>query len=327
MVLAPAGSAAAGPAGRFAGVELGGTKVVVTLADGLDIVERHSLPTTNPGDTLGAAVDMLAAWDAQAPLAAIGIASFGPIRLDPAAADYGTMLATTKPGWAGAGVVAAFASRFDCPVALDTDVNGAGIAEAALGAGQGCRTIVYLTIGTGVGGGVIVDGWPAPGRFHPEIGHLRLRRADGDGFAGTCSFHGDCIEGLISGPALRARFGRDPATVDPVDPAWDMVASDLAELFAALMLTLSPDRIVVGGSVALGQPDLVARATRLAGETLATYIGDYDVAALSCIIGPPMLGHDAGPLGSILLAIRASQCGTPGVTTGLRSAALRDSRG
>jgi len=319
--------AAAPAAGRFAGVELGGTKVIVTLADGIDIAEQHSLPTTSPAETLGAAVARLAAWDDAAPLAAIGIASFGPIRVDPAATDYGTMLCTTKAGWAGAHIVGAFAERFACPIALDTDVNGAGIAEAVLGAGRGCRTIVYLTIGTGVGGGVIVGGRPVIGRLHPEIGHLRLRRGEGDAFAGACSFHGDCIEGLLSGPALRARFGRDPATVDPSDPAWDMAASDLAELFVALMLTLSPDRIIVGGSVALGQPGLLARATDRAGEMLIKYIPDYDVAALSCIVRPPALKNDAGPMGAILLAVGADRQGPPGVTSGLRSSALRDSRG
>ena len=315
------------PAGRFAGVELGGTKVIVTLADGLDIVEQHSLATTTPDETLGGAVAILADWDTLAPLSAIGIASFGPIRVDPAAADYGQMLRTTKLGWSGAPVAGAFAARFGCPIGLDTDVNGAGIAEAELGAGRDCKTIVYLTIGTGVGGGVIVGGQPVVGRLHPEIGHLRLRRADGDGFAGACSFHGDCIEGLVSGPALRARFGRDPATVAPNDRAWEPVVSDLAELIAALMLTLSPDRIIVGGSVALGQPDLLIRATQSAAEWLMKYVGDYDVTALSCIVVPPTLKNDAGPLGAILLAARAAQAGTAGITTGLRSTVLRDSAG
>lgn len=315
------------PVGRFAGVELGGTKVIVTLADGLDIVARHSLTTTTPDETLGAAVNWLADWDAQAPLSAIGIASFGPIRVDPAAADYGMILHTTKPGWSGARVGGAFAARFGCPIGLDTDVNGAGIAEAALGAGRDCNMIVYLTIGTGIGGGVIMDGRPVVGRLHPEIGHMRLRRAAGDGFAGGCSFHGDCIEGLVSGPALWARFGRDPATVDPADPVWDAVVSDLAELLIALMLTLSPDRIVVGGSVALGQPDLLIRATQCAAEWLIAYIGDYDGTAMSCIVVPAALKQDAGPLGAILLAVRAAQLGTSGVTSGLRSTALRDSAG
>lgn len=315
------------PVGRFAGVELGGTKVIVTLADGIAIVEQRSFPTTTPDETLGRAVAQLASWDEQASLSAIGIASFGPIRVDPVAPDHGVMLHTTKPGWSGARVVGAFAARFDCPIGLDTDVNGAGIAEAALGAGQGCNTIVYLTIGTGVGGGVIVDGRPIVGRLHPEIGHMRLRRAPGDGFPGACIFHGDCVEGLISGPALRARLGRDPATVDPADPVWDVVAADLAELIATLMLTLSPGRIIVGGGIALGQPDLLARATQCAAEWLTSYIADYDVTALSSIVVPPVLKQNAGPLGAILLAAQAVQVGTPGVTTGLRSAALRDSAG
>jgi fructokinase len=315
------------PVGRFAGVELGGTKTILTLADGVTIVDQHSYATTTPDETLGSAVARLASWDEQAPLSAIGIASFGPIRVDPAAPDHGVMLHTTKPGWSGARVAAAFAARFGCPIGLDTDVNGAGIAEAALGAGRGCHTIVYLTIGTGVGGGVIVDGRPVIGRLHPEIGHMRLRRAPGDDFAGACTFHGDCIEGLLSGPALRARFGRDPATVDPADAAWDAVVADLAELIATLMLTLSPGRIIVGGSVALGQPDLLVRATVCAAEWLTTYIADYDVTALSCIVVPPVLKQNAGPLGAILLAVQAAQVGTPGVTTGLRSEALRDSAG
>ena len=320
-------ASAALPTGRLAGVELGGTKVILTLTDGGKVVEQASLPTKSPGATLAAAVDRLARWDAAAPLAAIGIASFGPIRVDPAAPDFGTMLTTTKPGWTGARVVAAFSDRFACPVALDTDVNGAGMAEAALGAGQGCRTNVYLTIGTGLGGGVIVDGRPVAGRLHPEIGHLRLRRAAGDGFAGACIFHGDCIEGLVSGAALRARFGRDPASVAPGDPAWEMVVSDLAELFVALMLTLSPDRIIVGGSVALGQGAVVARATECASERLINYVADYDVAALSYIVVPPALKHDAGPLGAILIAAGAVHAGTTGVRTDLRSNLLRDSAG
>lgn len=286
---------------RLAGVELGGTKAIVVLADGLDIVERVALPTTAPAETLGRAVEVLAAWRFDA----IGIGSFGPVRVNRSAPDFGTMLDTPKPGWRGARIVAPFAERFACPVALDTDVNVAGMAEAAVGAGRGCRTIVYLTIGTGVGAGIVVGGKPVTGRLHPEAGHLRLRRAAGDAFAGACPFHGDCVEGLISGPALAARFGRDPAEVDPADARWEMVAQDFAELFAALMLTLSPERIIVGGSVALGQPDLMARATIAAADRLIGYVPDYDADALARIVVPPALGHNAGPLGTIFLAASA----------------------
>lgn len=318
---------AALPPGRFAGVEIGGTKVIVTLADGGAMRAREQFATTTPEETLGRALDALASWNTEAALAAIGIASFGPVRVDTNAPDHGHILETTKPGWTGAAIAQPFAARFGRPVGLDTDVNGAGVAEAMLGAGQGCGTIVYLTLGTGVGGGVIVDGRPVPGRLHPEMGHLRLRRAAGDAFAGACTFHGDCIEGLVSGPALRARFGRDPATVPADDAGWEAVASDLAELFTAIMLTLSPDRIVVGGGIALGQPALVKRATVIAATRLRNYMPDYDMETLSAIVVPPLLGADAGPLGAILLAAAAAQSGTPGVRTSLRSEALRDSRG
>lgn len=283
---------------RLAGVELGGTKAIVVVADGLDIVERVTIPTTTPDETLGRAIDVLAKWQFDA----IGIGSFGPVRVNPAAADFGTILDTPKPGWRGAKVLAPFAERFGCPVALDTDVNAAGMAEAAVGAGRGCRTVVYLTVGTGVGAGIVVDGRPVTGRLHPELGHLSLRRAAGDGFPGSCPFHRDCVEGLISGPALAARFGGNPVDVDPADAGWDMVAQDFAELFAMLMFTLSPERIVIGGSVALGQPDVMARATAAAADRLISYIPDYDPAALAEIVVPPALGHDAGPLGTIFLA-------------------------
>lgn len=286
---------------RLAGVELGGTKTVVVVARGLDIVERVTIPTTTPGETLERAIDALAAWRFDA----IGIGSFGPVRVNPSAPDFGTMLDTPKPGWRGARIVAPFAKRFACPIALDTDVNAAGMAEAATGAGRDCRTIVYLTIGTGVGGGILVDGKPVAGRLHPELGHMRLRRAAGDVFAGACPFHGDCVEGLISGPALAVRFDGNPADVDPADARWEEVAQDCAELFAALMLTLSPERIIVGGSVALGQPGLMARATNAAAERLTGYIPDYDAATLAQIIVPPALKHDAGPLGTIFLAATA----------------------
>lgn len=312
-------------AARLAGVELGGTKTIMTLGEGLNICEQRTIATTDPGETLRLAVEQLRVWNDAAPLDAIGLASFGPVRVNRAAADYGTMLDTPKPGWRGAKIIAPFADDFLCPIALDTDVNAAGIAEAERGAGRGCGTIVYLTIGTGVGGGVIVDGKPLTGRLHPEIGHLRLRRADGDGFGGACAFHGDCIEGLVSGPALRQRFGADPAGVDPADARWLPVASDLAELFAALMLTLSPERIIVGGSVALGQTHLLSRAADIAANRLVAYVADYDATALSCIVVPPLLMQDAGPIGALMLAARAASREPTGDTTGLRSSALRDS--
>lgn len=290
----------------FAGIELGGTKTVVVRGTPGNICDRHEYATTDPAATLGKAADLLSQWHGEAALAAIGIASFGPVRIDPAAPDFGTILATPKPGWSRVPIIAAIRARLSLPAAIDTDVNGAALAEHRLGAARGCASAVYITIGTGVGGGVLVNGQPIHGMLHPEIGHLRLRRVAGDGFAGACRFHGDCIEGLISGPALAARFARHPATVDPTDPAWEPVAADLAELLFALLIAFSPQRIVIGGGVVLKQPHLLRAAIAAVPKRLAGYLDDIDTERLGAIIVPAALGDDAGPHGALVIAERAA---------------------
>lgn len=289
----------------LAGIELGGTKTIVVRGDPRQIAERIEIPTTTPGETLSRATAILKQWHAGSPLQALGIGSFGPIRVDPAAADYGTMLATPKPGWGGAPLLATVRSQIDLPLLIDTDVNAAALAECEMGAAQGCSTIVYVTIGTGIGAGVIVEGMPLHGALHPETGHIRLRRAPGDSFAGTCPFHGDCLEGLVSGPALAARFGRHPGEAPADDPRWGFAASDLGELIAALLLSYAPQRIVIGGGVGLGQPQLLAGALRTVPGRIAGYLPDIDTARLSELVVAARLGNDAGPAGTLLLAQRA----------------------
>ena len=291
---------------RLAGLELGGTKCIAVLGSGTAITERRVLPTTTPAETLADSLAVLREWDAVAPLAAIGVASFGPVRIDPAADDYGRILATPKPGWSYADLLGPLRDAFGCPLALDTDVNAAALAELRWGAGQGCSSLVYLTIGTGVGGGIAIDGRPVHGALHPELGHLKLRRAAGDSFAGVCSFHGDCTEGLISGPALAARFDGNIHDAAPDDPRRDFVASDLAQLFAALILTLAPQKILVGGGVGLGVPGLLDAAISRLPALLGGYLPELGPGALRAMIGPPALGSDAGPLGAIALAHDAS---------------------
>ena len=288
------------------GIELGGTKCIVVRGDVGNIAERVVFATLTPEQTLRAALDQIALWHAEAPVEAIGIASFGPVRVNREAADYGTVLKTPKPGWSGAQVLAMVQERFDCPVAVDTDVNAAALAEHALGAGQGCANLVYLTIGTGLGGGVLVEGRPVHGSLHPEIGHVRLRRAEGDAFAGVCPFHGDCIEGLIAGPALIARLPVMPAELGSDAPEWTPVGHDLAELLAQLLLTLSPQRIIIGGGVANRQPHLLARARKILPDLLAGYLDPSDAAYFEELICPPALGDDAGPMGALVLAAQAA---------------------
>ena len=293
------------PAPRLAGIELGGTKCIAVLGSGEQIVDRRIFPTTTPEETLGAAIALLRQWDDQSPIAAIGIASFGPIRVNPAAPDFGTILATPKPGWGGTQILGEVSRNLSCPIAIDTDVNAAALAEYAQGAARGCSSVVYLTIGTGLGGGVLIDGRPVHGRMHPEIGHIRVRRMSGDTFTGACPFHGDCIEGLVAGPALEARLPVHPGELDRTDPAWDAVGLDLAELLAQLMLTLSPERIVIGGGVSMRQPHLLDRARRALPGILAGYLGEWQEEDLASLICHPALGDDAGPNGALVLASRA----------------------
>lgn len=287
---------------RYAGLEMGGTKTIAVLGRPGDIEDRIEFPTTTPSATLGRANDVLARWQAAEPIQGLGVASFGPIRLSAEAGDYGTILDTPKPGWAGTSVLQILKSAYSGPLALDTDVNAAALAEHQFGAGQGCGTLVYITIGTGVGGGVLVDGKPLHGALHPEIGHLRLRRAPHDTFPGACRYHGGCAEGLLSGPALEARFGCPPGEVRADKSGWACVASDLAELLTNLLLGLSPERIIVGGGVSMRQPGLLEAAIARLPERLGGYLGDVSAAELGSRIVLPQLGNDAGPNGSLCLA-------------------------
>ena len=289
----------------FAGVELGGTKSIAVLAREGEIIEQVTLPTLGPDETLGALSHQLRDWARNHSVSALGIASFGPIRLEASAPEYGRMHETPKPGWSGAPVAEALTAGLDCPWLIDTDVNGAALAEYRWGAGRGTTSLCYVTVGTGVGGGLVIDGRPVHGAMHPEIGHLRLRRMAGDSFAGACRFHGDCVEGLISGPALAGRFGSDPAQVSSQDPRREAVASDIAELAAAMLLTTSAQRILIGGGVGLARTALLDRARALLVERQGAYLPFLDAATAQVMLGAPALGEQAGPLGAIALAMAA----------------------
>lgn len=290
---------------RLAGLELGGTKSIALIASGQTILDQVSIPTTAPDETLRRLNAQLLAWQDEAPIEAIGIASFGPVQLDRRAPRYGTMLTTPKPGWTGAPVADRLTQGLDCPWIMDTDVNGAALAEYRWGAGQGCDSFCYVTIGTGLGGGLIVDGKPVHGIMHPEMGHIRLKRAAIDTFAGVCPFHGDCIEGLVSGPALAARFGVPASSVADDHPVWDHVVSDLAEFAGALLLTTAARRILFGGGVSGARPFLLDRVGDLLVERLGSYLPFLNEASVRDIIRAPALGDKAGPRGALALAENA----------------------
>lgn len=296
---------------RIAGVELGGTKGVALIARDTEIIAEHRVPTTTPAETLGALATWLRDQHASAPFAALGIASFGPLSLKRDARDYGHITATPKPHWSGADVIGAFAAWFDGPIGFDTDVNGAALAEARWGAALGCSTTIYLTIGTGVGGGIVVDGKPVHGLIHPEMGHVRVRRVAGDTFAGICPYHGDCVEGLVSGPVLAARAGVAGDAIAADHPIWGTVAQDIAELLTGLILSVSPERIILGGGVGVGRMHLTPLIRDAVAERLGGYVAGIDRAALETLIIQPGLGDRAGPLGAIALGLNALQAPSP----------------
>lgn len=283
----------------YAGVELGGTKCVAILGRGPDDVSaREVIPTTSPDETLGALERVLDGWEFDA----LGIASFGPIDLDRSSPGYGRMLATPKPGWAGADVLGRLSEDRSVPTVLDTDVNGAALAEMRWGAGRGFDDFAYITVGTGVGVGLIVAGKPTGGFAHCELGHIRVARLLGDEWPGSCPFHGNCVEGLASGSALKARYGDELPALGPNHPAWENVAWTLAQLCQAIVSASAPRRITIGGGVVDQQPHLLGKIQSKLIDSLNGYIrlpddGDY--------IRAPALGGDAGPLGAIALAMTA----------------------
>ena len=284
------------------GIEIGGTKTLISLAVAEEIIGSAQFPTTSPGETLGRARAQVAAWVKAHPVQALGIASFGPLQLDPQSPDFGFMLKTPKHGWTHADILGTLGKDWPFPSAIDTDVNAAALAEHRWGAGRGEAAICYITIGTGVGGGHLFDGRLVHGAMHPEIGHIRIRRPSSDAFPGTCPFHGDCIEGLVSGPALAQRFSAKIEEVADSDPKWDDVARDIAELVSILLLTTAATRILFGGSVILKRPFQIDMLHKHVVTQIGGYLPLVGADTMTDIVMLAGLRERAGPLGSIALA-------------------------
>lgn len=292
---------------RIAGVELGGTKCVVVLADSDGkILVQETVPTTDPDTTLAGIEGHLDAWSRTGGFAALGIASFGPLDLDPSSPTYGNITSTAKPGWQDTPVAARLAQRYGVTTAFDTDVNGAAFAERRWGAGQGLDDLAYVTVGTGVGVGLIVNGRTTRGIGHCEAGHMRIARAgaEGDGsvadnWPGICPYHGDCVEGLASGPAIAARTGLAGNILEDDDPVWMEVVEALAQMTQAIVSLTGPRRILFGGGVIATRPVLVSRIEQRVRELVGTYL-----TLPECdFVTAPGLGTSAGPLGPIALAL------------------------
>lgn len=291
---------------RIGAIEAGGTKFVLAVADARGtIIDRKRVDTRTPAETFP---EMAAFFAAHAPLAGIGIASFGPIDINPASPAYGTFTTTPKPGWSGARFHDALAG-LGAPILVDTDVNGAALGEWLAGAGMGCETLAYTTVGTGIGAGVLHQGLSRGGISHLEAGHIRVRRDPArDPFPGRCPFHGDCLEGLASGPAIIDRWGMplDEAARLHTD-AVPLIASYLADLAVSLVLLHMPDRLIFGGGV-MKTPGLLESLRAETEARLAGYLGHPRLdPGLAGYIVPPGLGDDAGITGAIALGQRASR--------------------
>ncbi len=288
----------------YGGIEAGGTKFVCAIGTGPeDIRAITQFPTTTPSETLSQAIAFFQLASAQQDLGAVGIGSFGPVDPRPSSPTFGYITSTPKPGWAQTDFVGPIQRALGVPVRFDTDVNAAALGEHEWGAARGLDDVLYLTIGTGIGGGGVMNGKLMHGLLHPEMGHMRLPHdLVRDPFPGACPFHGDCLEGLAAGPAIQARWGRCGQELPPDHPAWDLEAHYLALALANLICTLSPQRIILGGGV-MQQPGLLPRVREQVQKLLNGYIGAPEISrGISSYIAAPLLGKRAGVLGAIALA-------------------------
>lgn len=298
--------------GLIGAIEAGGTKFILAVArtDG-KIVARTRLPTLAPAETWPAVQSFFGQAAAQhGPIAAFGVASFGPVDTDPASPAYGTITTTPKPGWPGARFHDAL-DGFGAPIAVDTDVNGAAIGEWLAGAGAGCRTLAYTTIGTGIGTGIVRQGHSLKGFSHFESGHILVPRdAQRDPFGGSCPFHGHCVEGLASGSAIARRWGR---SLDQLGtPEIKLIASYIAHLASTLILLHMPDRLIFGGGV-MKTAGLLAAVRKATETALNGYVRHPRLdPGLERYIVAPGLGDDAGITGAIALGRQALERGQNG---------------
>ena len=288
----------------YGGIEAGGTKFVCALGTGPDDVRALTrFSTRTPGETLAEAIAFFR--EQPEPPVAIGIGSFGPVDPNPASPTYGYITSTPKPGWAHTDIAGAVCRALDVPVAFDTDVNAAALGEHRWGAAQNLDTFLYLTVGTGIGGGGLAQGRRLHGLVHPEMGHIYVPRAPGDDFEGSCPYHGACLEGLATGPSLEKRWGQPAHTLPEDHPAWGFEAHYLAMAVVNYILVLSPQRVILGGGV-MHQKHLFPMIREKVQRALNGYVQAPPILdTIDRYIVPPALGDRAGVLGSMALALEA----------------------
>lgn len=290
------------------GIEAGGTKFVCAVGTGPgDIRAETRFSTTTPEETISRAIDFFREQN-EGSLQALGIASFGPVDPDPTSPTFGYITSTPKPAWADTDFAGPLGDALGVPTGFDTDVNGAALGEWRWGAAQGLDTFIYLTIGTGIGGGGMVNGELMHGLVHPEMGHIRIPHDwNGDPYPGRCPFHGDCLEGMASGPAIGERWGQSAKTLPKEHSAWKLEANYLAYALVNFIVTLSPQRLILGGGV-MEQEQLFPMVRQKVLELLNGYVqAAAIIEEIDTYIVPPALGGEAGVLGAFALADRALQ--------------------
>ncbi|MBN1643739.1 MAG: ROK family protein [Dehalococcoidales bacterium] len=293
----------------YGGIEAGGTWFVCAVGTGPDNLSVETkFHTTTPTDTINNAIDFFREQAKKYPLTAIGIGAFGTVDMNQASPTHGHILATPKTGWANTDFAGMVRKALDVPTYIDTDVNLAALAEHRWGLAQGLDTFIYMTVGTGIGGGGMVNGKLIHGLIHPEMGHIRVPHDwNRDPFPGTCPFHEDCLEGLASAKALEHRWGQLPETLPPDHQAWLLEADYLALGLSDLICTLSPQRILMGGGV-MGQAQLFPLIRERVQHILNGYINVTEILKeIDKYIVPPALGNRAGVLGAIALASQSGK--------------------
>ncbi|MBQ8945976.1 MAG: ROK family protein [Lachnospiraceae bacterium] len=282
-------------------LEAGGTKMVCAIGDETGrIIDQTSIPTTIPEETMPPIIEYFKDKD----IKALGVASFGPIDPDPSSETYGYITSTPKPGWNNYNILGELKKAYDIPMGFDTDVNGSLLGEVTWGSSKGLSDAVYITIGTGVGGGVLSGGNLVHGMLHPELGHMLMVPRRGDHFAGRCPFHKNCLEGMASGPAIGERWGRPAKELADKKEVWELEADYIAQALMNIILTLSPKRIILGGGV-MHQEILFPMIRNRVKEYLNGYIQAALLEDIDNYIVPASLHDDQGIMGCIKLALNA----------------------
>lgn len=289
---------------RIGAIEAGGTKIICGIGDEAGTLYDHlSFPTRDPLTTMKDVYDYFRGQR----MDGLGIASFGPVEVNPRSQNYGKITSTPKLAWQDFDWLASLREHVNCPIFLDTDVNAAALGEARWGAAQGLANCIYITVGTGIGAGLLVEGKLVHGLMHPEAGHILVRRHPKDTYPGHCPFHGDCLEGMASGPAIAARWGSKAETLGSSHPAWDFEAYYLAQAVVNLTLTSAPEKIVLGGGV-IHQPQLIDKVRQQALALLNGYVKKDEITeGIDSFVVEPGLGDFSGLKGALALVLQGSK--------------------